>query len=42
MSCFIGIDLGTSSLKTLLVKETGEILASAARDYQFDTPSGVR
>lgn len=38
MSHFIGIDLGTSSLKTLLVKETGEILALAARDYQFDSP----
>lgn len=38
MSHFIGIDLGTSSLKTLLVKEIGKILASAARDYQFDSP----
>lgn len=38
MSCFIGIDLGTSSLKSLLVHESGHLLASAARDYQFDSP----
>lgn len=40
MSYYMGIDLGTSSLKTMLTDETGTMIASADRDYQFETPCG--
>ncbi len=33
--CFMGIDLGTSSVKALLVDERGGILGSAQRDYDI-------
>ena len=35
---YIGIDLGTSSVKLLLVEEGGEILASATRTYEVEYP----
>ncbi len=38
MSYYIGIDLGTSSLKTLLLNESGEILNSASREYPIFFP----
>lgn len=38
MSYYIGIDLGTSSVKTILMDSGGKIIASDAEDYQFDTP----
>jgi len=34
----MGIDLGTSSLKTLLMDEDGRVKAICAQDYQFDSP----
>lgn len=38
MSLLLGVDLGTSSLKTLLMDEDGNVRAGANRAYQFDTP----
>lgn len=38
MSCFIGIDLGTSGLKTIVMDELGNVLESASRNYQFSSP----
>ena len=34
----LGIDLGTSSLKTIILSQRGCILISSAVDYQFDSP----
>jgi len=34
----VGIDLGTSSTKTVLIAENGHLLASASREYPVDTP----
>lgn len=36
--CFLGLDLGTSSLKAVLIDGAGQILAVAVEDYGFDTP----
>ncbi len=38
MDYLLGIDLGTSSLKTIVLSRDGMILASDAVDYQFDSP----
>lgn len=38
MALMMGIDLGTSSLKTIIIDETGEMKALSKRSYQFDTP----
>ena len=38
MKHFLGIDLGTSGLKILLVNEEGEIRGSVAREYKFNIP----
>ena len=38
MSCLLGIDLGTSSLKSMLITEEGQMLALSARAYQFASP----
>ena len=38
MSYLLGIDLGTSSLKTIVLTQGGIILASDAVDYQYDSP----
>ena len=38
MSYLLGIDLGTSSLKTIVLSREGTILSSDAVDYQFDSP----
>lgn len=35
---YIGIDLGTSSVKLLLMKETGEIMKSVSREYPLYFP----
>lgn len=35
MRCFMGIDLGTSSVKALIVDERGGILGSAQKDYDI-------
>lgn len=35
MAYLMGIDLGTSSLKTLLMDEDGRVLTVCVRDYQF-------
>lgn len=35
---FIGIDLGTSSLKTILMREDGKILTQAASSYPIHSP----
>lgn len=39
MNYLIGIDLGTSSTKTVLFDETGEVIASASKDYPLYTPN---
>ena len=38
MRYMIGIDLGTSSLKTVIIDERGELTAVASRGYQFQSP----
>ncbi|MCR4909053.1 MAG: xylulokinase [Lachnospiraceae bacterium] len=38
MSLLLGIDLGTSSLKSLIIDEHGREIALCAMDYQFATP----
>ena len=38
MSCFIGIDLGTQSVKVVMYDEAGHLLSWAQRDYPISTP----
>ena len=38
MSCYIGIDLGTSAAKLLLVNEDGEIINSITKEYHISFP----
>ena len=38
MACLLGIDLGTSGVKTLIVEETGRVVARATEDYPLLTP----
>ena len=38
MPYFMGIDLGTSSLKTLIVNSRGELQGGSAGEYRFDAP----
>ena len=38
MNYLLGIDLGTSSLKTIVLSRDGQILSADALDYQFDSP----
>lgn len=38
MPYLIGIDLGTSSLKTLIMDENGKVKAVSTQDYQFSSP----
>lgn len=38
MSYLLGIDVGTSGLKSILVNYSGQVIASAYSDYQFDAP----
>jgi len=38
MAYLMGVDLGTSSLKVLVMNEAGEVKAVYAKSYQFDTP----
>ncbi len=40
MAYLMGIDLGTSSLKTLVADEKGHVVAQASQAYQFDSPHG--
>lgn len=40
MAYLMGVDLGTSSLKTMMTDETGKVLALRAREYRFDAPRG--
>jgi len=37
-NCLLGIDIGTSSLKSLLLDFDGSIIASTAKEYNFDVP----
>ena len=39
MNYLIGIDLGTSSTKTVLFDEAGNVIASAGKDYPLYTPN---
>ncbi len=39
---FIGIDVGTSSIKALLVDENGKVLASSNPEYPFQTPAPLQ
>ena len=38
MAFLMGIDLGTSSLKTIVTDETGHIAAESSKSYQFSSP----
>ena len=38
MDTFIGIDLGTSAAKLLLVAENGEVIANATKAYPITYP----
>ncbi len=38
MNCLMGIDIGTSGVKTLLISEKGEVIASAGEEYELLTP----
>ena len=38
MALLMGIDLGTSSLKTIIIDESGNVKAQCSRGYQFDSP----
>ncbi|HEX9921670.1 MAG TPA: xylulokinase [Anaerolineae bacterium] len=38
MSHFLGIDLGTSSVKVLLVTDAGEVLSQGSAEYPLDRP----
>jgi xylulokinase len=38
MPYMMGIDLGTSSLKVIVIDAEGNIRAESSRDYQFDSP----
>ena len=40
MAYLMGIDLGTSSLKTIIIDEAGTVMAQSARPYQFASPFG--
>jgi sugar (pentulose or hexulose) kinase len=37
-AALMGVDLGTSSTKTVLIDATGRLLSVAAREYPVDTP----
>jgi xylulokinase len=39
---FIGIDVGTSSIKALLVDSSGKVLASSNPEYSFQTPAPLQ
>ena len=39
---FIGIDVGTSSIKALLVDSSGKVLASSNPEYPFQTPAPLQ
>ena len=39
---FIGIDVGTSSVKALLVDDNGKVLASSNPGYPFQTPAPLQ
>jgi xylulokinase len=38
MEYLMGIDIGTSSLKTMIIDESGEIKALSSQSYQYDSP----
>ena len=38
MSYLLGIDLGTSSLKSILISEEGKMMAISSKSYQFSSP----
>ena len=38
MTKLIGLDVGTSSLKGLVINERGDVVGEAERSYPFDTP----
>lgn len=38
MPCFMAIDIGTSSTKTIITDEKGQILASSQREYDIQKP----
>lgn len=40
MALLMGIDLGTSSLKTIIIDECGNVKALCKRSYSFDSPKG--
>lgn len=38
MSYYLGIDVGTSGTKTLLISEAGDLVAESDADYPLDQP----
>ena len=40
MALLMGIDLGTSSLKTIVIDENGQVMGESARSYVLESPAG--
>ncbi len=38
MNAILGIDIGTSGVKALLISRQGEVLAAASEEYELLTP----
>jgi len=38
MACFLGIDLGTSSVKVVVVDETGRVFSKSSERYSIYSP----
>ena len=38
MAYLIGIDVGTSSTKAILIDEAGQVIKTVAPEYEFQTP----
>ncbi|SKB82274.1 xylulokinase [Lachnospiraceae bacterium] len=38
MGCYMGVDLGTSSMKTIIIDESGRVLGIDSESYQFASP----
>ena len=41
MGTLMGVDLGTSSVKTMLLSEKGQVLASAGASYDVSIPKMI-
>jgi xylulokinase len=39
MDCYLGIDVGTSGVKVIILDKTGKLLAKASREYSMEIPA---